>query len=49
MTDEPPVLKQGSCPSHSGATTLAYEIGKAGEDYAFRITANSRGGLFGKN
>ena len=44
----PSVLKTGSCPSLTGASTLTYEIGTAAGGIVFRITGNSGGGLFGK-
>jgi len=47
-TASPSVLKTGSCPSLTGASTLTYEIGTGAEGLVFRITGNSGGGLFGK-
>jgi hypothetical protein len=47
-TASPSVLKTGTCPSLTGASTLTYEIGTDAGGIAFRITGNSGGGLFGK-
>jgi len=48
-TEDLRVLKQATCPSLSGASTLTYEIGTDAEGgLFFRITGNSGGGLFGK-
>ena len=48
-TEDLRVLKQSTCPSLSGASTLTYEIGAdANGALYFRITGNSGGGLFGK-
>ena len=42
------IVKEGTCPTLSGASTLTYEIGVDGDGaVAFRITGNSGGGLFG--
>ena len=43
------IVKEGTCPTLSGASTLTYEIGVDGDGaVAFRITGNTGGGLFGK-
>jgi hypothetical protein len=47
-TATPSVLKTGSCPSLTGASTLTYEIGTDADGIVFRITGNSGGGVFGK-
>jgi hypothetical protein len=47
MTTPIRILKSGTRPSISGASTLTYEIGYDSE-IRFRITGNTRGGLFGK-
>ncbi len=48
-TEDLRVLRQSTCPSLSGASTLTYEIGADAEGgLYFRITGNSGGGLFGK-
>jgi hypothetical protein len=41
------ILKEGTCPSLSGASTLSYHIGYDTEIH-FRISGNTGGGLFGK-
>ncbi len=46
-TDDRHVLKQATCPSLSGASTLTYEIAAdANGALYFRITGNSGGGVF---
>lgn len=41
------VLKIATCPTNSGRTTLAYQVGcNAEHDIYFRVTANTGGGLF---
>jgi hypothetical protein len=49
MTDELKIVKEGTCPTVSGASNLAYEIGSDADGALhFRITGNTGGGLFGK-
>jgi hypothetical protein len=48
MTEIMRTIKTGSCPSLSGRTSLAYQVGWLEEKINFRLHENSSGGLFSK-
>jgi len=48
MTEGFRILKEASCLTLSGRSTLTYQVGEEGSVLQFRLTANSGGGHFGK-
>lgn len=47
--EEIKVIKTASCPSLSGRSTIAYEVGGKGECQYIRLSGNSAGGIFCKD